>query len=129
MYIRIPGMYIPPLAESNLNPREKWIPGKNIFVLTMCRNPCTMAFWTTRYISVHIKIKMAHFMYWTIQLWTRFLTIQKTAIMALTSYEPHSTLMVNLMKLSMTRIKLLQHECLTPMESGITLPQILQIQN
>ena len=38
-------------------------------------------------------------------------------------------LMVNLIKLSRTRIKLLQHECITPMESGITLPQILQIQN
>ena len=37
----------------------------------------------------------------------------------------HSALMVNLIKLCMTRKKLLQHECLTPIESGITLSQIL----
>ena len=37
--------------------------------------------------------------------------------------------MVNLIKLFMTRKKLLQHGCLMPKQSGITLSQILQIQN
>ena len=37
----------------------------------------------------------------------------------------HSALMVNLIKLFGTRKKLLQHEYLTPIESGITLSQIL----
>ena len=41
----------------------------------------------------------------------------------------HSTLMVNLIKLFWTRKKLLQHESLTPIKSGITSSQILQIQN
>ena len=37
----------------------------------------------------------------------------------------HSTLMVNLIKLLWTRKKLLQHESLTPIKSGITSSQIL----
>ena len=41
----------------------------------------------------------------------------------------HSGLMVNLIKLFWKRKQLLQHECLTPIESGITSSQILQIQN
>ena len=36
--------------------------------------------------------------------------------------------MMNLIKLFRTRKKLLQHECLTPIKSGITLSQILEIQ-
>ena len=41
----------------------------------------------------------------------------------------HSALMVNLIKFFQKRKQLLQHECLTPIESGITSSQILQIQN
>ena len=41
----------------------------------------------------------------------------------------HSALMVILIKLLQERKQLLQHECLTPIESGITSSQILQIQN
>ena len=41
----------------------------------------------------------------------------------------HSALVVNLIKLFWKRKKLLQHESTTPMESGITQSQILQIQN
>ena len=37
--------------------------------------------------------------------------------------------MMNLIKLFRKRKQLLQHECFTPMESGITSSQILQIQN
>ena len=41
----------------------------------------------------------------------------------------HSTLRVNLIKLFQKRKQLLQHESITPIESGITSSQILQIQN
>ena len=41
----------------------------------------------------------------------------------------HNALLVNLTKLFRKRKQLLQHECLTPIESGITSSQILQIQN
>ena len=41
----------------------------------------------------------------------------------------HSALMLNLIKLFRKRKQLSQHQCLTPIESGITSSQILQIQN
>ena len=41
----------------------------------------------------------------------------------------HSALMIILIKLFQKRKQLLQHESITPIESGITLSQILQIQN
>ena len=54
-----------------------------------------------------------------------FLVPAQKLIFLASQFAPHSTLMVNLIKLFRTRKKLLQHECLTPIQSGITLFQIL----
>ena len=63
------------------------------------------------------------------QIWSEVDSMSQARCNPGKKYVLHSTLTLILIKLLKTRKKLLQHESLTPIESGITSSQILQIQN